>query len=624
MRIVAALIFFALATMTAQQAVAQQPCPVLVVDSTGDGVNGDTSSPCALIANPGSDGITLRAAIMAANNATGAGTITITFAPSLGGQTITLNSSAGLALDISRSDVTIAGFLQSGKPAVTINANNMFVVFNVLASAFTLSNLNITGVASGDFGVQIWTGAGWTPSAPQAVSDIRIEGNVFDNQAGSNDGIPLTLGTNATSASGAVLSDVTIADNTFSGYTTDAVRVTEWGNGNTIKNVSIVNNAFTGTLTPIELVPANGAANNSIVGTSIIGNTFTGNTQPIVIDPSGSEGQSSPTTGNTVADTVIENNVFAGNTGPTIVLLGGITAPAGSTVEVTLNTISNTEIVNNQITGNTSQSPIVLVGGGTEASQNSVNGVRIVNNTIANYAGTPGQGGSAISVENDQPGGTDNTVTGVSILNTILWNNTPSDLNGIAASQVTTSITAQAGYADVNGNIAANPLFVNASDNFELQSGSPAIGAGTSVGAPAIDIDCQARGAPPSIGAYEYQGPYICPATYSPPLPLTATPGAGGNPLAVAFRTSGLIRGKSYEINFGDGSIGPVMQDRWCLVAPPVAGGEGGVECSGSASHTYSKAGTYTATLVNVSGGRLGSSVMITVGGLTPLAAGGG
>jgi hypothetical protein len=41
-----------------------------------------------------------------------------------------------------------------------------------------------------------------------------------------------------------------------------------------------------------------------------------------------------------------------------------------------------------------------------------------------------------------------------------------------------------------NGNISANPIFVNgAAGNYRLQPGSPAINAGSSVGAPNVDFD---------------------------------------------------------------------------------------------------------------------------------------
>jgi hypothetical protein len=52
--------------------------------------------------------------------------------------------------------------------------------------------------------------------------------------------------------------------------------------------------------------------------------------------------------------------------------------------------------------------------------------------------------------------------------------------------------------------------------NFTLQSGSPAIGAGTSAGAPTYDITGAARPNPPSIGAYEYTGVGSSPRSVSP------------------------------------------------------------------------------------------------------------
>jgi hypothetical protein len=57
----------------------------LVVTGTDDNVDGDTSSPAALIANPGPDAtISLREALLAANNVPGPNTIT--FAPALAGK----------------------------------------------------------------------------------------------------------------------------------------------------------------------------------------------------------------------------------------------------------------------------------------------------------------------------------------------------------------------------------------------------------------------------------------------------------------------------------------------------------------------------------------------------------
>jgi hypothetical protein len=88
---------------------------------------------------------------------------------------------------------------------------------------------------------------------------------------------------------------------------------------------------------------------------------------------------------------------------------------------------------------------------------------------------------------------------------------------------------------------------------------------------------------------------------------LTATPTSGAAPLAVTFRAMGLPLPMTYTINFGDGTSGALSQGG-CF------GSRSGVQCSGSASHTYSSAGTYYATLMNASGGTLGAAT-ITAGG---------
>jgi hypothetical protein len=71
----------------------------------------------------------------------------------------------------------------------------------------------------------------------------------------------------------------------------------------------------------------------------------------------------------------------------------------------------------------------------------------------------------------------------------------------------------------------------------------------------------------------------------------------------------------TYTINFGDGTTGALTQGS-CVSIHPI-GGQGGTKCSGSASHTYTVAGTDTAELLNASDLTLGT-VKITVGGVSP------
>jgi PKD repeat protein len=88
---------------------------------------------------------------------------------------------------------------------------------------------------------------------------------------------------------------------------------------------------------------------------------------------------------------------------------------------------------------------------------------------------------------------------------------------------------------------------------------------------------------------------------------LTATPTSGSAPLTVAFRATDLPLPMTYTIDFGDGTSGALSQGS-CF------GSASGVQCSGSASHTYGNAGTYDATLVNAAGSTLGAAT-ITAGG---------
>jgi hypothetical protein len=90
---------------------------------------------------------------------------------------------------------------------------------------------------------------------------------------------------------------------------------------------------------------------------------------------------------------------------------------------------------------------------------------------------------------------------------------------------------------------------------------------------------------------------------------FTATPNAGQSPLAVSFNASGLTPPMTYTVNFGDGTVGALTQGSCTGTAAA-----GGMQCSGSASHTYTSAGTATATLLNASGVTL-AAVTISPGG---------
>ena len=468
----------------------------LNVLNSSDAVNGDVSSPAALAGNPSSDGISLREAILAANATLGPHSII--FAPALAGQTIVLTNN----LSISRNGVALTGLANpDGSPAITLDGVNRThpVMLNVTASDVSVSRLRFTRIGEG-FAIQIRAGLYFGTPGPQSMQNVLIEENAFSNSGYAGHSLAVSLGMES-SASNASLGNVLIARNTFADFAGDSngIHIAAGGTGNIIHDVTVRDNVFTNVTYGTELVAADASASR-VERVSIVNNTFTGNLQPLNLNHIGTSGQSA-TSGNVIDNTWIAGNFFSANRGPDIVLLGGMSNATG-------NTISNTQIVNNIITR------VSIVGGRSGGTLNQVNGVEIVNNTIALNVGN---GVDANPDPDPEHVGGNNTISGITVLNSILYANSL-DFYGVGAGQVSYSITAQGGFTGVNGNVTGNPLFVNAAQgNFRLQAGSPAIDAGSANGAPTHDQECRSRtddptipntgvGMPPyiDIGAFEF------------------------------------------------------------------------------------------------------------------------
>lgn len=163
---------------------------------------------------------------------------------------------------------------------------------------------------------------------------------------------------------------------------------------------------------------------------------------------------------------------------------------------------------NTAILGNTARH----IGGGIYvrgASSNAL-ALSLVNTTVSgNRAGLGGGIGSPfIPVDN----------AAVDVLNTVLWGNRASmgsDLF-VDATAVNTTVNADhsdigerempvGSFNDLGGNIDANPLLVQPRRDAHLRPGSPAVDAGTCVGAPAEDFEGDSRPSGPAcdIGADE-------------------------------------------------------------------------------------------------------------------------
>ncbi len=129
------------------------------------------------------------------------------------------------------------------------------------------------------------------------------------------------------------------------------------------------------------------------------------------------------------------------------------------------------------------------------------------------------------------------------------------------------------------GIVSGDPLFQapawGSEGDYHLESGSPAIDAGTAAGAPVEDLDGTARDGLPDLGAYEYRpGGGGCTVDCNPTVPATAAAGE-----AVSFhaglQTDGCAGEPAVHWEFGDGATsneaeavhtyGTPGQYRWTL-----------------------------------------------------------
>jgi len=451
----------------------------LLVSTVVDAQDGDVSSPDALRSNPGPDGaISLREAMAAASN--GTGPQTIGFAAQLAGRTIRLTSALPV---IARDQVAILGRTnRRGRPTITISAEMLSIpVFQVFASHFTLFGLRIEKIGGSGSGTGVFVRAGGVREQPRVIESIRVIGNEFSNEGAGkmSRGNAITIATENGSRR-AVIRDVIIAHNTFSHFE-DGVAIGT-GTGGTrgrLENLSIHDNSFFFCAYAVEL--ASGDKKGRVRNTEIIRNLFRGNVVPISIWTGSGDGSM-------VTNTVISGNTILDSQKPAIHVTAGVSGSRNSRV-------SNLRIVNNLIAGDGGMC-LCFTGGDGSSRASGIGNVRVVNNTVVGE-------GTGLQIFANTDGATTNFVRNLKIVNTIF------DRGGffgeVFPSQVHNSITFDPGFAGVNGNIAADPRFVDPSrGNYRLRGDSPAVDAGTSKDAPEADFQCGRRGDSPDIGAYEY------------------------------------------------------------------------------------------------------------------------
>ena len=491
---------------------------VVVVTNTSDAMNGNVSSVAALNARPGRDGISLREALEAADHTRGSQTVYIMFSHALNGRTIEIRSELP---PIHRSHLVLEGIAASGLPAsVTIDGSRApsattDELLLVQASEVTIRWLRFAGLHRGNPTGRMeavvvrpgWEEGGFSSPGPRTIAGVQVTDDVFDNRGNTSPGAnALIVGTIFGISAGANrrVSGVTIAHDSFLGYATDtALGIWADGSGTSIGAVTIERNSFYGDLYAIELSEGGNGPRQD--GEQIVGNAIVGGGVPNAI---GVSVNTTNATNATIAGTVIEGNTITGVDGTAINVDAEVFNP-GMGSSASGDAVADTQIANNLIRAGQGTDVGIYISGGdlTAPSPSSVSGLAIENDTLVED-GT----GSVLNLIPNGEGVSGNEITRVTVRNAILWdpNGTPittgsQPVYNQAPDAVMNSLISGPGWAGTDGNINANPDFVNEpGGDYQLAAGSPAINAGTTVGAPAYDIDGASRRLPPDIGAFEY------------------------------------------------------------------------------------------------------------------------
>lgn len=492
---------------------------VVVVSSTADSVNGNVSSLSALKARPGRDGISLREALEATNKTGGLATLYILFSARLNGKAIEIKSQLP---SIHRNHVTLEGVAPNGSPArVTLDGSrapkgalDQHQLLIVEASNVTVRWLRFTGVLPKrnapvqEPAIYVLAGrdVGLSPDLPppMKLANVQITDNVFDERGINypNTGIVGPGGVIVFGGANARISGITVARNTFRHETGNGDAVGAWSasNGAVIKDVFIEDNTLDQDNIGIEL--GDRYKSPRLSGVRIIGNTITDGGAAVSLDGNAVGGK--------IDQTLIADNVISGMKNGAINLdasafgNGMADKPSGDV-------ISNVQIVNNVIS--VPGGGIGIQGGNTTTTPISrVSGVTIFNDTLIKTVPAETNPAALLTVTPNGPGASGNAINDFMVCNTILYapNGTAiNQLTGVVVNQLpdvmTNSLISDASLAGTNGNITGDPLFVNVSaGDYQLAAGSPAINAGTTIGAPGYDINGARRDTRPDIGAFEF------------------------------------------------------------------------------------------------------------------------
>jgi hypothetical protein len=499
----------------------QNTGPVLVVTNTNMEENGACCGPFALIADPGPDGISFAEAMHAVSDYSDLHE-TITFDPSLSGSII--DTTQGFLSAILADGLTIDGDLDDdGDPDITLDGqgrdgNGIWL--------WAASHVLVEGLIIRNYG---WGGIRITNNVE--VSDLNVfEDIVIRNNKISGIGYKGAIDIVLENVDSGVIRDIEIVGNTILDDSLGVNIEAGWGGNlyNEISHVSIISNTITGGIS-IRAAGGfhSGTSHHTVSDMVIRGNQISG--MAILLDAA----NRSKCNDNTIRDVVISDNqidvspiaieiVTVGESGwdshdnlvknitltDNMLTGGGIQIGGATAGNSYNNTMSGIVIDRNQITSCAangiyliagdngahhnlienslirnslvafcSGAGVLLHGDDSSSANNTINEVKLANLTLVNNGiGTPWAGG--LNINSLYPG---NIISGVTISNTILWENSFEDaiLGSLAPDSVAYSILNDVRFTGSDGNLYQSPEFVDPTSwDYSLQASSPGVDTG--------------------------------------------------------------------------------------------------------------------------------------------------
>lgn len=493
---------------------------LLIVTNTTEEMNGNTSSPKALNANPGPDGISLPEAIVAADASNY--TDLIMFDPLLSGSVIAISS--GLP-SISQGNMMIDGNIADDtNPDITLDGNGSAIhgfsingASNVVIKGFTIQNFKNHGISvtpntasenaivenlvfhqniisterfafllecpEGDHtiirNVEITSntilnsGGGIRVHAgtQESATDNQISGLSIINNTIHNPSYSIAVYLSPSVHQGLshnIISDVEIRGNQISGHQNTSVLINASNadncHDNLIENIVIAENLIDGYYVTIEILSDSGAnsTGNMVSNLSITDNILTGGGIQFNV-ATGYDANN-----NTTTNVLIERNHISSCMANGIYLNAG----NGGAYE---NLLENIFLRSNFIY-NCSDAGILLHGETSYSPNNRIQGVNISNHTIINN-GNSWAGGININTKHSS-----NIITGVALSNSILWGNEGEDAirGSLVPDLVTYTLLNDMRFLGENDNMYEDPQFLNPESlNFRLKQFSPCVDTGS-------------------------------------------------------------------------------------------------------------------------------------------------